>query len=126
MCRMNITATIRAAVTPTYGPATVLETRDVPIPRPDDHDVLIEVRATPVTAGDLRMRAADFPSITALPGRLMFGLRGPRNAVQGTMFAGRVVEVGGAVTRYAVGDDVFGYSGHGAYAEYLRLREDAA
>jgi len=120
------TTTMRAAVTPIYGPASVLETRDLPTPRPGDREVIVEMRATPVTAGDLRMRAGDFPSITALPGRLMLGVRGPRNAVQGTMFAGRIVEVGSAVSRYAVGDDVFGSSGHGAYAELVRVREDAA
>jgi NADPH:quinone reductase-like Zn-dependent oxidoreductase len=56
----------------------------------------------------------------------MIGIRGPRRAVQGTMFAGRVVAVGAAVTRYAVGDDVFGGAMRGAYAEYLAVREDGA
>lgn len=42
------------------------------------------------------------------------------------MFAGRVVEVGSAVTRYRVGDDVFGSTDHGAYAELLATSEDSA
>ena len=117
---------MKAAVTPAYGSADVLETRELPTPIIGDHDVLIQVRATPVTEGDRRLRSADFPSISALPGRLMIGVRRPKHAVQGTMFAGRVVAVGRAVTRYAVGDDVFGSTDHGAYAEYLAMPEDGS
>src|SRR5262245_52694462 len=123
MGRTGLMKTMRAAVTPSYGPPGVLEMRDVPVPRPGDHDIIVEVRATTVTAGDVRLRTADFPSITALPGRLMVGVLRPKQGVQGTMFAGRVVEIGRAVTRYAIGDDVFGSAMHGAFAEYLRMPE---
>jgi len=115
---------MRAAVTPVYGPAHVLQLREVAKPILGERDVLVEIYATPVTAGDLRLRAADFPPITAWAGRLVLGVRRPRRAVQGTMFAGRVVELGRAVTRYAVGDDVFGSTLHGTYAEYLSMPED--
>lgn len=114
---------MKAAMTLRYGPASVLETRDVPTPTVSENQVLIEVHATPITAGDLRLRSADFPSVTAILGRLMFGVLRPRVAVQGTMFAGRVVQIGRAVTRYAVGDDVFGSAMNGAYAEYLVMPE---
>lgn len=117
---------MHAAITPAYGPAQVLETRELSRPDVGEREVLIEVRAAAVTAGDRRLRAADFPSFTALPGRLMIGVTSPRHAVQGTMFAGRVVAVGRAVTRFAVGDDVFGSTEHGAYAEYLALPQDGA
>jgi NADPH:quinone reductase-like Zn-dependent oxidoreductase len=121
---MNANIPMRAALTTTYGPAEVLEVRDVPRPTPGAHEVLVEVHASPVTAGDQRLRAADFPGIMALFGRLLLGLLRPRRAVQGTNFAGRIVAVGREVTRYAVGDDVFGMTPHGAYAEYLVVPED--
>lgn len=117
---------MKAAITPSYGPADVLQTRELPTPTIGEHQVLVQIHATPVTAGDRRLRAADFPSIAAVPGRLMMGVLRPRNIVQGTMFAGRIVEVGSAVTQYAVGDDVFGSTDHGAYAEYLPMPEDGA
>lgn len=117
---------MKAALTPSYGPAEVLKTADVPAPTIGERDVLVEVHASPVTAGDRRLRAADFPSITAAPGRLMVGLLRPKHPVQGTMFAGRVLRVGSAVTEYAVGDDVFGSTDHGAYAEYLAMPESGA
>ncbi|MFO0760292.1 MAG: NAD(P)-dependent alcohol dehydrogenase [Byssovorax sp.] len=115
---------MRAAFTPVYGPADILSVRELPRPVPGDHEVLVEVHASPVTAGDQRLRAADFPSFTAFFGRLMLGIRRPRHAVQGTGFAGVVVEVGSKVTRYAVGDRVFGGVQHGAYAEYIAVSED--
>lgn len=117
---------MRAAITPVYGPAHVLQPREVPRPTLGAHDVLVEVHATPVTAGDLRLRGADFPPLSVVPGRLMLGVRRPRRAIQGTMFAGRIVEIGRDVTRYAVGDDVFGSALQGAYAEYLSMPEEGA
>jgi len=117
---------MKAALTTTYGSVDVLETREVPRPTLGPHDVLVRVRATPVTAGDVRLRTANFPSLSALPGRLMIGVFRPKNPIQGTMFAGRIVEVGSAVTRYAIGDDVFGNTMHGAYAEYLAMPESSA
>lgn len=52
------------------------------------------------------------------------GVTRPRNEVQGTMYAGRVVEVGAAITRFGVGDRVFGSVDHGAYADYATVSED--
>ncbi len=115
---------MRAAVTPTYGSANVLELRDVEAPAPGHREVLVEVHASAVNAADLRLRAADFPSISAWPGRLIIGVRRPKHAVQGTAFAGRIVAVGRDVTRYAIGDEVFGSTMHGAYAEYLAVPEE--
>jgi NADPH:quinone reductase-like Zn-dependent oxidoreductase len=103
----------------TYGAPDVLSLTELPRPTPRDDEVLVAVRASAVTHGDRRLRAADFPGIGWLPGRLMTGLVRPRHAVPGTTFAGRIVAAGAAVTRFAVGDDVFGIRPHGAYAEYL-------
>ncbi|MFZ5894652.1 MAG: NAD(P)-dependent alcohol dehydrogenase [Myxococcota bacterium] len=117
---------MKAAITPKYGPANVLQTRNVPRPSIGPNGVLVEVHASAVTAGDLRLRAADFPSFTSVFGRLLLGVLRPRNAVQGTMFAGRVIEVGSAVTRFTVGSDVFGSASKGAYAEYIAMSEGGA
>jgi NADPH:quinone reductase-like Zn-dependent oxidoreductase len=55
--------------------------------------------------------------------RLAAGLRRPRNAVLGRDVAGTVVAVGSAVTRFSVGDEVFGI-GQGSIAEYTVARAD--
>lgn len=115
------------AVTNTrYGSPEVLSLQERPRPELGPEQVLVEVRASVVTRGDLRLRAADFPGITALLGRLMLGVLGPRASVPGTMFAGRIVAVGAEVRRFAVGDDVFGSVMHGAHAEYLAISESDA
>lgn len=49
--------------------------------------------------------------------RLAMGLRRPRNRVPGMDLAGTVAAVGSKVTRFSVGDEVFGY-GRGSFAEY--------
>jgi len=112
-----------AAHTPFYGSPDVIELRDIPTPELGADQLRIEMAASMVSAGDRRLRSADFPGISAVPGRLMMGMTGPRNAVQGTTFAGRVVEVGADVTRFAAGDEVFGIAEHGAYAEQLVVTE---
>src|SRR5215210_9154227 len=52
-----------------------------------------------------------------------YGLRAPKNRVPGLDVAGTVVAVGAAVTRFKVGDEVFGIS-RGSFAEYAAARED--
>jgi NADPH:quinone reductase-like Zn-dependent oxidoreductase len=51
-----------------------------------------------------------------------FGLTRPKHAVPGMDVAGRVVEVGSDVTRFAIGDDVFGI-GTGTFAEFAAAKE---
>lgn len=117
---------MKAVIQPSYGPADILEIRDMPRPEPGPTEVLVEVHASAVTTADWRLRAAAFPRGLWLVGRLVAGLFRPRHAVPGVTFSGRVTGIGAAVTRFAVGDAVFGFSGHGAHAEYLALPQDAA
>lgn len=115
---------MQAATHTQYGSSEVLSVQEVEKPSVGPQQVLIRVHASPVTEGDRRLRAADFPGVSAVAGRLMFGLLRPRNHIPGTMFAGQVVAVGHAVTRFAVGDDVFGSCDNSAQAEYLAVGED--
>ncbi len=117
---------MRAIKNENYGSPSVLTLCDIERPSIRPRDILVRVHATTVTQGDRRLRAADYPGISALFGRLFSGLRRPRHPVGGSNFAGRVVQVGAEVTRYAPGDDVFGSTMHGAYAEYLAISEDDA
>ena len=54
--------------------------------------------------------------------RLFTGIRRPRRTIFGSEFAGRVEEVGAAVTEFRVGDEVFGIAG-GANAKHVAVRE---
>jgi NADPH:quinone reductase-like Zn-dependent oxidoreductase len=72
-----------------------------------------------VTRGDaLGVRSTEYRFT-----RIFTGIRRPRRPIVGTEFAGRVEEVGAAVTEFAVGDAVFGVT-RGANAEYVTVREN--
>lgn len=117
-----------------YGAPEVLRLAETAKPVPKDDEMLLRVRATSVNFGDLIAR--DFKSISPrnfhmpflfwLLGRLYFGFRKPRVHVLGSEFSGEVEAIGGAVTRFKIGDAVFGYSGPrmGSYAEYLCVSEN--
>lgn len=117
---------MRAALIPAYGRPETLEVRILPRPEPGPTELRVRVHASPVTQGDRRIRAGDFPGILALVGRLMMGWSAPRAAVAGSMFAGEVEAVGADVTRFQVGDRVFGTSMDSAHAEYLVIDQDKA
>lgn len=117
---------MRAMVYDRYGPPEVLEPREVETPRATAGQLLVAVRASSVTTADWRLRAAAFPGVLWLPGRLMTGLLRPRHRILGVDFAGEVAATGSDATRFAVGDRVFGFCGHGGNAEYVAVAEDAA
>jgi NADPH:quinone reductase-like Zn-dependent oxidoreductase len=120
---------MRAVVWTKYGPPEVLELQERSTPTPQDHEVLIRVRAAGVVKGDCEMRNLTIPGPYRLPMRLYVGWWKPaRITVLGMELAGEVAAVGGQVTKYRPGDKVFGCSdvGFGAYAEYACLSEAAA
>ncbi len=117
---------MKAIVYTEYGPPDVLQLKEIPKPVPAENELLVNVRATSVTAGDYRMRGFDVPPAMWLPARLTMGVRGPRKTVAGIEFSGIVEATGSAVTAFAGGDEVFGAGGSGAYAEYLTIAEDRA
>lgn len=110
---------MKAMVYDRYGPPEVVYEADVPDPAAGAGEVLVRVRASSVTTADWRMRAAAYPGILWLPGRLMTGLTRPKNRVLGVEFAGEVAALGEGVSAPAPGTRVFGFSGKGAHAEYL-------
>jgi NADPH:quinone reductase-like Zn-dependent oxidoreductase len=120
---------MQACIYETYGSAEVVKLGEVATPEPAAGEVLVSVRATSVTTADWRFRASAFPKVFWLPGRLMAGLLRPRNRVLGMDFSGVVAAVGRDVTRFRVGDSVFGATNpfrRGAHAEYLAVEEAGA
>ncbi len=114
---------MKAAFYSRYGPPDVVEIREMQKPIPKDNEVLVRVHATTVCAADWRMRKADPFFI-----RLVMGFWRPKKVhVLGMEFAGEVEALGNSVTRFGVGDRVFGATGFdfGTHAEYVCLAEDA-
>jgi NADPH:quinone reductase-like Zn-dependent oxidoreductase len=105
-----------------YGGPETIAFADAPIPSPAPGEVLVRVRAAPVTAGDARLRSARVPRSLGLMLRLAIGWRRPRVA-PGWAFAGEVAGLGFGVTGFAKGQRVFGLMGFkgGAHREYLTI-----
>jgi NADPH:quinone reductase-like Zn-dependent oxidoreductase len=110
---------MKAVTYSAYGPPSVLRLTEVDRPVPRGDEVLVAVRAVSVNASDWE----------TLIGRPLYsrigGLRRPRVATLGSDIAGRVEAVGPAVTRFRVGDEVFGdnLERKGGFAEYAIARE---
>jgi NADPH:quinone reductase-like Zn-dependent oxidoreductase len=114
---------VKAAVFDRYGPPDVQRIEEVARPVPEDDEVLVKVHATTVTRTDTGVRAAKPVLI-----RLFFGLRRPKQRILGTELSGEIEAVGAAVTKFAVGDQVFGSTSSfqsGAHAEFIAMRETA-
>jgi len=108
---------MRAVIHERYGRPEVLRVHEVERPVPAENEVLVKVHATTVNRTDTAMRAAH-----PWPWRFMIGLRRPKQKAFGRDLAGEVEAVGAAVTKFAVGDRVFGMR-TGANAEYVCVRE---
>ena len=95
-----------------YGPPDdVLKIEQVEKPVPNDKQILVRVRA-------VSLRFYDSGMLRGGIGRLIFGLRKPKNTCPGSDFSGTVEAVGWNVTEFKPGDEVFGVRA-GALAEYI-------
>lgn len=114
---------MKAAVRHQYGPAEALSVREVPVPVPSAHEILVKVRAATVNRTDCAMLTG-----TPFVYRFFIGLRKPKRAITGTDFAGDVVAVGDAVTAFRPGDRVWGFNDNGlsTHAEYTVVSEQDA
>jgi len=102
-----------------YGsPDEVLKLEQVEKPVPNDNQILVRVRA-------VSLRFYDGGMLQGGVGRLIFGLRKPKNTTPGSDFSGTVEAVGRNVTEFKSGDEVFGVRA-GCLAEYICVRLNGA
>lgn len=115
---------MKAVVYKKYGAPEVLKLIDIKKPQPKDNEILVKIHAATVTSGDVRLRSSDFPPLFWLPARLIFGLFKPKKSILGHELAGTIEKIGKSVTKFNVGDEVFGTTTMlktGSYAEYICL-----
>ncbi len=115
---------MKAVVYSQYGPPDVLSVAELPTPEPAAGEVRIRVHAAEVTKADCELRGFKFAvQWFWLPLRIAMGITRPRRPVLGGYFAGVIDALGEGVTRFHVGDRVFGASAvrFGAHAEYVCL-----
>jgi NADPH:quinone reductase-like Zn-dependent oxidoreductase len=112
---------MRAVVYDRYGPPEAMRVDDVPTPTPGPDQVLVRVVATSINLSDWEALRG-----TPLYARLG-GLRRPGCRTLGSDIAGCVEEIGSGVTRFQVGDAVFGDNLQlkGGFAECAVVPESA-
>ena len=121
---------MKAAVYHRYGSPNVLQIEEIERPVPNAEEVLIKVRAASINPLDEGLLKGG--------GRLVTGLRKPREARLGVDVAGQVEAVGRNVSRFKAGDEVFGvcitdpnasalrvWIPQGAFAEYACAHQSA-
>ncbi|MFI6324653.1 NAD(P)H-quinone oxidoreductase [Nonomuraea sp. NPDC050556] len=100
---------MRAIVITAFGGPEVLEWREVPDPRPERGEVLIEVTASAVNRADILQRVG------------MYNPPEGESPYPGLECSGIVTEVGADVVGFAPGDEVCALLGGGGYAERVAV-----
>jgi NADPH:quinone reductase-like Zn-dependent oxidoreductase len=93
-----------------YGGIEVLQVEDVPVPEPSRGEALVKVKAASINPGEAKIREGLLHAMW--PATFPSG--------EGSDLAGVVTKVGPAVERFAVGDEVIGFTDQRAsHAEYV-------
>ncbi len=108
-------STMRAAVITAPGGPDVLHIQQRPVPALSgpNHTVRVRVVGSALNRADLIQRAGHYPAPPGVP-----------SDIPGLEFAGEVAALAPGVTRWQIGDRVFGLVPGGAHAEYLTTHED--
>jgi NADPH:quinone reductase-like Zn-dependent oxidoreductase len=114
---------MKAFIYERYGPPETLRMAEVDKPSPEAGEVLVKVLAVSVNAADWHVLRGK-----PLFSRATLGLLRPKQKVLGVDVAGRVEAVGGGVTGFKAGDEVYANlldHGYGGFAEYVSVPADA-
>jgi len=104
---------MKAIVYDNYGSPEVMRLADVDKPVPQEDEVLVEVYAASINYVDWQLLKGESFLL-----RVLNGLTKPRKHILGDDIAGKVEAAGENVSRFNPGDEVFGISDFGAFAEY--------
>jgi NADPH:quinone reductase-like Zn-dependent oxidoreductase len=110
---------LKAIIYSKYGGPEVLQLKEIETPCPKDDEVLMKNYAVSINDWDFGLLKGDFIN------RLLNGLLKPKKKILGSDIAGRIEAVGKNVTRFKIGDNVYGdLSGQwGGFAEYVCASE---
>lgn len=112
---------MKAIISTSYGGPEILDLQEVATPLPQANEIRVKIHATTVSRANTMMRTGK-PYI----GRLFMGLKKPKHPISGTNFAGVVESIGNNVSKFKIGDKVFGENieTFGSYAQYVCVDEN--
>ncbi len=113
---------MKAVLVTRYGKSDVLSIKEVKTPSPKNNEVLIKIYSAALNSTDPVFRKGK-PYIS----RIFTGLLKPKYSIPGDVLAGEVISRGNDVSKFEIGDRVYGYTTEtlGAHAEYKCLPESA-
>lgn len=109
---------MKAIVFTRHGPPDVLQLKEVDRPSVKNKHILVKVHAASVNALDSHMTRGMLKIQTWLEKVLK-----PKACVRGADFSGVVDMIGEGVTKFKIGDEVYG-AAEGSFAEYVLVHED--
>ncbi|MBX3042604.1 MAG: NAD(P)-dependent alcohol dehydrogenase [Candidatus Kapabacteria bacterium] len=114
---------MKAIVYKKYGPPEVAELMEVSKPVPKDNEILVKVYSSTVNRTDAGFRSAEY-----FVSRFWSGLFRPKYQILGCDFSGVIEDIGKDVTKFKIGDSVFGFNDvtFGGHAEFLTISENDA
>lgn len=119
---------MRVVICHKHGTPKRLVINEVIKPSIKSDEILIKIKATTVSSGDVALRKQTFLQFLLLwpLARLLFGIKNQRKKILGHEFSGIVESVGENVHSFKKDDAVFGTTGFkgGAYAEYISCSEN--
>ncbi|MFJ5772122.1 NADP-dependent oxidoreductase [Psychrobacillus sp. NPDC093180] len=107
---------MRAMVIDRYGKVS-MRLEEIPTPEIGDYEVLAEIHAASINPIDFKIR----------DGKVKMLVKYNMPLILGNDFSGVVVKVGAKVTRFRIGDEIYGRprkSKIGTFAEYIAIHED--
>lgn len=113
---------MKAAVYKEYGAPEVIKIQEINKPKPKENEILVKVIASTVTTGDTRFRKANPFAI-----RFFNGILKPKKQILGMFFSGVIENTGTKVTKFKIGDKIFGSTGmnvFNAWAEFICISEN--
>lgn len=116
---------MKAAICTKYGAPNMLQIKEVPKPEPKEDELLIRIYSSTVNSGDVRLRSMDATGFLKIVMQLFIGFSKPRKPILGTIYSGSVDQLGSKVSKFKVGDAVFGMTGFkfGTHAEYIVVNQ---
>jgi len=117
---------MKAIIQNKYGGVSTLKMVEVERPTPNQNEILIEIYATNIASGDMKINTLDVPFGLRTIMKIIFGFNGPRKKIRGISAAGKIVEIGSKVSKFKVKDRVYLINSMkaGCLAEYLVMNEN--
>ena len=112
---------MKAAVVEDYGNTDVIKIKDIDIPILKDDEMLIKVYGSSANTADTERRKKPSRSIRLFT--FLLRVKNPKPVDTGLDVSGEIISIGKDITKFKIGDQVYGGSRTGACADFAKASE---